>query len=220
MKARTSTVLGALGLAAVALFGTVASASADSTSTWHLGYYNSSGRALSMSSADTASPNLAAFNFTNQPNTALLITDQGANKSGVLGNDLGQTVTAQFTIRDVSGFNYYGEPDGSGAPATVRLFFETTAGAFAYTNYWWSDTAFSDLTGNGTFTLTATVDPTTAAWSDWNGQSSSSNTSTFDAAASDVTGFGLSFGGGYFFENGVGTLDGSGTFTLNTIAVS
>jgi hypothetical protein len=31
---------------------------------------------------------------------------------------------------------------------------------------------------------------------------------------------GFSFGGGCFFENGVGTTDGSGTFTLGSFMVS
>jgi hypothetical protein len=34
-----------------------------------------------------------------------------------------------------------------------------------------------------------------------------------------VTGIGLSFGGGYFYENGVGTTDGLGAFTLNSYTV-
>jgi hypothetical protein len=37
---------------------------------------------------------------------------------------------------------------------------------------------------------------------------------------SNVTDIGLSFGGGRFFENGVGTTHGSGTFTLNSFTVS
>jgi hypothetical protein len=41
----------------------------------------------------------------------------------------------------------------------------------------------------------------------------------FEAALSNVTDIGLSFGGGFFFENGVGTTDGSGT-TLNSFNVS
>jgi hypothetical protein len=35
-----------------------------------------------------------------------------------------------------------------------------------------------------------------------------------------VTSIGLSFGGGFSFENGVGTTDGSGTFTLNSYALT
>ena len=56
-------------------------------------------------------------------------------------------------------------------------------------------------------------DPT-GQWSDWNGQPSASNAADFIAAAGNVTTVGLSFGGGCFFENGVGTTDGSGSFTL------
>jgi hypothetical protein len=40
----------------------------------------------------------------------------------------------------------------------------------------------------------------------------------FMDAASNVTMIGLSFGGGCFFENGVGTIDGSGTFTLDSFS--
>lgn len=71
------------------------------------------------------------------------------------------------------------------------------------------------LTTNGSDTLTAVVDPA-QAWSDWNGQPSSTNAVAFTAAAQDATVVALSFGGGCFFENGVGTSDGSGSFTLNS----
>ena len=43
---------------------------------------------------------------------------------------------------------------------------------------------------------------------------------SFNAAASIITAVGLSFGGGCFFENGVGTTDGSGTFTLTSFTVN
>lgn len=39
-------------------------------------------------------------------------------------------------------------------------------------------------------------------------------------AASNVTEIGISFGGGCFFENGVGTTDGSGMFTLTSFTVN
>jgi len=57
-------------------------------------------------------------------------------------------------------------------------------------------------------------------WSDWNGQLSGSNADAFNAAASNVTAIGLSFGGGCFFENGVGTDDSSGMFSLGSFSVS
>lgn len=74
------------------------------------------------------------------------------------------------------------------------------------------------LDSNNTLTLTAILDPTTP-WSDWNGQPSSGLPTEFTAAASDITSIGLSFGGGCFFENGVGTSDSSGVFTLQTFTV-
>jgi hypothetical protein len=219
-SALLSAALALVGGAVVA--GVVTSSSGGpGASGWHVGYYNPSGRALSEAEAAPVAGGVAALNFTGQPNTALLITDQGSNKAGLLGNDSGGTITATFTVTGVTGaFTYSGEPDGSGAGATVRLYFETKGGPFAYTNFWWSDTAFQDLTANGTFTLTAKLDPTTAAWSDWNGQPSGANTTAFENAASDVTGIGLSFGGGYFFENGVGTTDGSGSLQLTSFTVS
>jgi len=62
--------------------------------------------------------------------------------------------------------------------------------------------------------VTARIDPT-QPWRDRNGQPSSGNATAFAAAASDVTSIGLSFGGGFFFENGVGTTDESGALTLD-----
>lgn len=82
---------------------------------------------------------------------------------------------------------------------------------------WWSNSASQVLT-NGTFTLTAKVEP--AEWSDWNGQVGTVVVAGFNDAAANVTLVGLSFGGGCFFENGVGTTDGNGTFTLNSFTAS
>ena len=63
-----------------------------------------------------------------------------------------------------------------------------------------------------------TVSLNGANWSDFYGHfgNDPGYSAGFAAAASDVTMIGLSFGGGCFFENGVGTDDGSGTFTLNS----
>ena len=102
----------------------------------------------------------------------------------------------------------------------MRLFFETSnAGGFAYSHYWWADDASYTL-ANGTVTISAVVDPTAANWSDWGGELSGANTASFTAAASNVTGVGLSFGGYCHFESGVGTADGSGAFTLSSFTVT
>ena len=201
-----------VGAAAVAaLLVSSAPAMADA-SIWKVGYYTPSGRALSLANAKPGS-GIASLDFTDQNNTALLVTKHGA------GQDLrGQTITATFEITNVTGaFTYFGEPDGSGAPATTRFFFQTdNGGGFAYTNYWWTNPE-SAVLADGTFTLTATVEP--AEWSDWNGQPGASQSAGFLDAASNVTTIGFSFGGGYFFENGVGTTDGSGTFTLDSWSI-
>ena len=184
-------------------------------SSWHVGYYTPSNRTLSMAQAGPGG--LGTVSFTNMANTALLLSTQGG--SGYLGNDLNETVTATFHISGSTGnFMYYGEPDACGTPANTRLFFETSyAGGFDFTKYWWADSAFAYL-GDGDFTLTATISPA-GGWSDWNGQPSASNGPAFVGAASNVTGIGLSFGGGCGFENGVGTTDGSGSLTLDSFSV-
>ena len=189
---------------------------------WHVGYYTASGRALSMASADSAPGGVAALNFTSQDNTALLVTDQGS--STLLGDDRGMTVTATFTISGATGaFTYFGEGTASnpcGTPANTRLFFQTSnAGGFDETHYWWSNPA-SAVLANGTWTVTATV--TGSQWTDFYGHSGADPTYSggFDAAAANVKSIGLSFGGGCFFENGVGTTDGSGTLTLNSFTVT
>jgi hypothetical protein len=104
-------------------------------------------------------------------------------------------------------------------PANTHLYFETSnAGGFDYTHYWWSNPASQVLVNGDNLTVTATVEP--GEWSDWNGQPGTVELAGFQAAASNVTEIGLSFGGGYFFENGVGTTDGSGTLTLTGFTAS
>ena len=73
-----------------------------------------------------------------------------------------------------------------------------------------------DLTGpSGSGTMTVSLGDL-SQWSDFNGQvadSSADVTAGFSAAVAKVSTVGVSFGGGCFFENGVTTSDGSGTFT-------
>ena len=194
--------------------------SADAASRWKVGYYTpSTPGTLSMSAADQGG--IGSLGFTDVPNTALLVTDNGSFKGQLLGDMSNKTITADFTIANASAFTYYGQGSPSnpcGTPANVRFYFATdNGGGFAYTHYWWSNPISQVLT-NGTFTITANVEP--AEWSDWNGQVGTSVPAGFADAASNVTLIGLSFGGGCFFENGVGTTDGNGTFTLNSFTAS
>jgi hypothetical protein len=209
-------ITGAL-LAAV-LGGVPALASA---SDWKVGYFTPSPHGtLSFASADALPNGVATFNFTNLDSTALLATDHGG--SVLLGDLRGKTITAKFDISGATGaFTYFGEGTADNPcvyPANVRLYFQTSnAGGFAFTHFWWSDTAFAIL-GNGAVTITASIGP--VGWSDWNGKLAADNAAAFDDAASNVTLIGLSYGGGCFFENGVGTADGSGKFDLDSFSVA
>ena len=199
----------------VALVGAAASGASPAAG-WHVGYYNNS-QLSNAQAAKGGDGSIASLDFTSAPNTALLVT---SDKS-LTGDLTGKTITATATVSGATGaFTYYGEPDGCNSPANWRLYFETSnAGGFAYTHYWWSNPT-SAVLANGTLTVTATVDP--ASWSDWNGKlgTDQSASAGFAAAAANVTAIGVSFGGGCFFENGVGTTDGSGTFALNSFATS
>jgi hypothetical protein len=206
-------LVGMTAIATVLLSSVPAMADA---STWKVGYYTPSGRTLSF--ADAGNAGLASLDFTNQNNTALLVTTHGADKGSTLGDLRGSTINATFHVIGAGAFTYFGEPSCGGTTANARLFFQTdNGGGFQYTHYWWSDVAWTALS-NDTFSLTATVQP--PGWSDWNGQSGVDQSAGFMDAASNVTTIGLSFGGGCFFENGVGTSDGSGTLTLDTFNVS
>jgi hypothetical protein len=117
---------------------------------------------------------------------------------------------------------YYGEPSCGGTTAYVRYFFTTSkSGGFDETQYWWSNPVSAALTANGPVTL-PTLSFAGSNWSDFYGHfgNDPAYSAGFNAAVSDVTSIGPSFGGGCFFENGVDTTDGSGTFTLNSFAVT
>jgi hypothetical protein len=224
-------LVGAVTLAA--LVATMSAASAASNQ-WKLGSYTANG-GFAFKSAP-----LGTFNFPTVPAQCSPApgcegnTGQGAalllNNTGTLvGNLTGKSITATFTISGVSptaAFTYGGEPDGSGIAANVRLYFDsasiTKSKNLVATNYWWSNPESVTLVTNGTgFTLTATIAP--ANWSDYYGafgNADPSTTSAFNAAASNVKDIGFSFGGGYFFSNGVGTTDGSGAFTVTSFSVS
>ena len=185
-------------------------ADAASSSGWKIYTYNSGG-GLSSKQATGDAASVARFEFLSTPDDALLAIKQPDGAHGTLN---GKTITATFAIEGVATFQYYGQPDACGAPANTRLYFNTN-GPFAYTNFWWSNPASAVLTAPGTAVVTANVDP--AMWSDWNGQFGTvdaETTAAFEAAAADPDLVGLSFGGGCFFENGVGTSSGSATFKL------
>jgi hypothetical protein len=207
-------LFGVLSSAAlVATFIAIGSSASAASSNWK----------LSDGSVNTPASAVAAFDFVKPDSAHLLYSSTfGASKYGT--DDSTGSMSATFTVDNVTGTFTYGSAitGCTGGQATVGLFFEsiTPGSKFAYTNYWWSNPERVALGPNGVLTPLAPVlmsDP--AQWSDWNGHSGTfdgQTTAAFIAATKSVTAVGLSFGGGCFFENGVGTTDGSGSFTLNS----
>ena len=196
-----------------------ASPAAAGEANWKIYTYNPSGRALSSQQADDG----PAFTFTSGTDTALLAAErlEGPNTSLA-----GRTISATFRINaPTATFHYFGEGSPSnpcGTPASVRLYFSTN-GSFGskkdwYSNFWWSRTATSShVLADGTFAISATVSP--GNWSNWNGQLDTDRPDGFAAAAADPALIGFSFGGGCFYENGVGATGGSATFTLLSFVI-
>ncbi len=187
-------------------------------SKWKVWTYNASGRAFSGSVPDN-STGVASFAFPATPDTALLVTDHGSYKGTLLGDLTGETVSATWS--DTGGvFTYYGEPDVCGAPASVRVFFSATGGPFAETQYWWAHGSGAAALASGGGPLTASLG-NPSQWSDFFGHSGAdpAYAAAYADAVANVTSIGLSFGGGCFFENGVGAPAG-GSFTLGSFGVS
>lgn len=172
----------------------------------------SSGHALAPTPATSSDAGSASFNFQQNVYTAQLLTSAKALTGDLTGGTMNATVAVSGVIGSFLDQNNGGcTPDNQ----TVRLFFSSPG--FAFTNYWWSNPVSVTLSGNVSATTIAVSLSDPSLWSDWNGQlgnSSASVTAGFNAAVAKVNQIGLSFGGGCFFENGVTTSDGSGTFAL------
>jgi hypothetical protein len=162
--------------------------------------------------------NAVAFNFPNTPDVAGFNTKHPAYNEALLGDLSGKTVSANYEIIGAGTFIYYGTCGTT--PANVRLYFETNSNELGESQYWWSNPENRTL-ANGSGSMSATLNVN--SWSDRDGHMANydaAHIAAFTAAAADVQQIGLSFGGGCFFANGVGTSDGSGTFTLTNFTVT
>jgi hypothetical protein len=206
-----------VGLALATTISLPAISAGNGASKWQVWSYNPSNRALRGSISADANAGIATFAFPATPDVALLVTDHGSYKGSLLGDLTGRTVSASVSAAG-GPFTYFGQgspQNPCGTPANVRLFFQTkSSGSFAETDYWWSNPV--SLTLALIPSATPMSAPLTGAnWSDYFGHFG--NDPQFAAAFADavknVTSIGLSFGGGCFFENGVGAPNG-GLFTL------
>jgi hypothetical protein len=127
-----------------------------------------------------------------------------------------------------SSVQYQNPNSDAGSDVYARVYFDGSSGGTSdqspqgYMGQpWWArpDSAVVHLNtynaNNGDFSLTVKADPT-ADWSNWNGGSADQNADLFSGAASHVREIGLSFGGGWFFENGV---TGTGSLHIDSIQV-
>lgn len=187
-------------------------ASADAAP-WHVYNLAPSDRTLTSPQAAGVGGDEATFDFLGTPTTSYLLNHRLA------GDITDTTITATFSI-DGGGSLEYSLDGGnvSGYSPMARIFFETsTPGSFAETDYWWSHAGAAALSADGsTVTITASVG-SPSDWTDFYGQS---NTDAFEAAAAHATYVGLSFGGGYFFANGVGVNVGTATFHLTSFEIT
>ncbi|MDE3164792.1 MAG: hypothetical protein KGN36_03225, partial [Acidobacteriota bacterium] len=189
---------------------------------WKVYDYNPSNRAFQSRVASVAPTGGVSFDFLTAPNSAVFATNHPSYQGTLLGDLTGKSAYAQVGVTVAPGttFQYYGEPDAcGGTKAFVRFYFETsTSGKFAETNYWWSNPVAIDLASLVAGDQTMTVALTADKWSDYYGHFGTQYPAEFAAAVKDVESMGLSFGGGCFFENGVGVSSGGGIFRLVTIA--
>ena len=191
---------------------------------WELGEFTADGGFTVRSAAPLPAEGVT-FPFLERPDTIFLATDNPAYRGLLLGDLTGKAFSARIRADVTPGtqFSYYGEPDGSGIPANVRLYFETdlSLGPIVcpcqdkgWSSFWYSNPIRLDLssTSSGDATLAVKLDP--ALWADGQeiqGTADQDHRTFFAQAAAHVDHVGLMFGGGRHFHNGVGIVPDSGT---------
>ena len=214
---------------AVAFASSVTSASAETfevqqgNSNWKVYDYNPSDQALRVRQPFYIhQPDGGiAFNFLYEPDTALFMTGHPSYRGDLLGDMRGKTVTARIGITITSGnpvYTYFGDPGECGhIPSNTRIYFQTRpSGPFNPSDYWWSTTGqeleslqTATSSTNSTLPLSNSFEPQN--WTNYYGMSGLADPAGWEHAASNVTAIGLSFGGGCFYENGVGIVPPTGS---------
>lgn len=145
-----------------------------------------------------------------------LLTQSGRYTSGVIALSLSMEGTREFVYGGQGSWN-----PGT-TPANVRLFFSTQprynlkrAGRHE-DDYWWSVTpgsmfifAASDEAGKMNIVLSAALKP--EHWSNAQGHRAADRPEGFSRATKRVRQWGVSFGGGSFYDVGCATVWGTGT---------
>jgi len=205
------------------------------TAKWTVYDYNPSNQALAPRNSPNSMPattsgSMTTFQFKPDIYTALLTT---TDKS-LTGDLSSKTLSATVEVDNGSG-TFQHRDGGSCTPdeTFVRFFFVSpkasgpacpTGGSALppdtgfYTQFWWSNPVHVTLATDPQVMMTISQPVNALGWSDWNGKPNNDPSCTpaieeaFQVAIHNVQTVGLSFGVGCFFENGVTTSDGEGTF--------
>src|SRR2546426_16280 len=192
---------------------------------WTVFDFNPSGQAIAprVSAASMPATNDGTtVSFPFKPNTfTALLTTTDASLTGDLSM---KTLNVTVSVTGGSGtFQHRSTPCDPGE-TFVRFYFTSpkasgttgTGTTGFFTQFWWSNPVHVPLFTDPQMPMTISQ-PVNAVhmWSDWNGKFNDDSLEVMEAfivAIHNVQTVGLSFGGGCFFENGVTTNDGSGTF--------
>jgi hypothetical protein len=196
------------------------------TAEWTVYDYNPSNQAIAPRNSPNSMPAMTSGNTTTFPfklniYTALLTTTD----SGLTGDLSSKTLNVTVSVDGGSG-TFQHRDGGSCSPdeTFVRFFFVSpkasgttgTGTTGFYTQFWWSNpTSVPLVTDPEEQMMISQLVNDPAIWSDWNGKKGTDSAEVMEAfqvAIHNVQTVGLSFGGGCFFENGVTTSDGGGTF--------
>jgi hypothetical protein len=193
---------------------------------WTVYDYNPSGRELRPRVSLDSMPATTIGDTTSFPFLPSVYTSRLTTTDPSLTGDL-TSKAFNLTVSVTGGSGTFQDQNNGGCnpdTKTVRFFLTSpqasgTTGADTkgfYTQFWWSNPMSIPLVADPQAPMTISQ-PINAPgmWSDLNGRlnnSSSEAMEHFLIAIQNVKTVGLSFGGGCFFENGVTTSDGSGTF--------
>lgn len=192
--------------------------------TWSAYVWDSRFSTLRQTASVAPAGSVAGFPL--QSNMTALLTTTSA--SGLVGNLAGKTLTATVSLTSTATI-VYGLENGSGCPGTpanMRFFISSDPHTYSpskagrnETGYWWSNPASvpMDAPVSG---AAISVPLAPGNWSDANGHYSSDSgyTAGFNATVANLQQVGVSFGGGCYYDTGIGVTSGTGSFTLNTIA--
>ena len=193
---------------------------------WTVYDYNPSGRELRPRISQDSMPATTIGDTTSFPFLLNVYTARLTTTDPSLTGDL-TSKTLNLTVSVTGGSGTFLDQNNGGCnpdTKTVRFFITSPQASGRtgtdtrgfYTQFWWSDFMSIPLVADPQAPMTISQ-PINAPgmWSDLNGRFNNSSSEAMEAfliAIHNVKTVGLSFGGGCFFENGVTTSDGSGTF--------